>query len=78
MTKEEYLLVREKVEIPKEVWFEYYKERGGKLGEEEFWKMFVKSIFHQPITLSGGRARQTTFHSALQSFYSYYNSKFDV
>lgn len=78
MTKERYLEIRDREEIPKEVWYEYYKERGGVLGEDEFWQNFVKAIFSRLVVVNRNGPKQIDLKTALESFYGYYNRKFDV
>lgn len=69
MTKEEYLNVRDLPEIPMGIWFEYYKEKGGNLPTKaEFEHAFTIMLWNDPFA----------FRNALNSFYTHYNTKFNL
>lgn len=81
MTEKEYLLIREKPEIPMDIWYEYFLERGGTaIGLEAFRKAFyrVLEMGTAGVLSSTGVPKFVTFNSCLRSFYSYYNKKFTV
>ncbi len=78
MTKEKYLEVRDMTEIPKEIWYKYYKERGGMVDEDKFWEAFVKSLVSKMVVVNRDGPKQIDFKTALDSFYGYYNRKFNV
>lgn len=80
MTKEVYLLILQQPEIPMEFWFEYYKERGGRIPDLERFENTFSIILWNNSTIQGsdGVLKQVTFKSALNSFYEYYNKKFEL
>lgn len=75
MTKEQYLIIRTMPEIPMDIWFEFYKERGGILQRVDFDNIFSTIIWNNSITIN---MKQVTLSSAINNFYSYYNEKFGV
>jgi hypothetical protein len=80
MTQEEYLVIRNKKEIPFEVWFEYYRERGGTIEDfKKFEEVFTILLFNAAeVQSSNGQMREVTLKSALENFYAYYNQKFGL
>lgn len=79
MTKDQYINIRNQSEIPLSIWFEYYRERGGIITDiTEFDKLFTKSIIETPIYITNGKPRQVTLTTALNNFYKYYNTKFEL
>lgn len=76
MTKEQWLLTREKPEIPMDVWFSFYKEKGGVADMHLFEQMFVNGIFQKPVFVKLGK--QVTFASCLNNLFAHYNKKFNL
>lgn len=76
MTKDEWLETRKKPEIPMDVWFSFYKEKGGKADRNFFEEMFARAIFQEPIFVKLGK--KVTFASCLRNLFNYYNTKFGV
>lgn len=78
MTKQEWLKIRTLKEIPKQIWFSFYREKGGIIDNlEDFWKAFVEILSTQMMIFPQTQKR-LTFKSALNQLYSYYNSKFEL
>ena len=80
MTKDEYLLIRDRGEVHLTLFFDFYRERGGKLDNiKDFEKVLVSMISNHSITQSiDGQPKQVSFNSVLNNFYNYYNEKFGV
>lgn len=80
MTKDQYLLILQKPEIPMGVWFDYYRERGGIISDPiEFERIFSVMIWNEATTKgSDGNMKKITLNSALRNFYEYYNKKFNI
>lgn len=74
MTKKEYIELRNQPEIPLDIWFEYYQERGGTLDKEEFIQIFSILMTQETVTAT----KVINFHTALNNFYRYYNQKFGL
>jgi hypothetical protein len=78
MTKEQFLEIIKKPEIPMEIWFEYYKERGGLADPETFTKVFTTALWNQwNLRRPDGSVVQVSFKTALEGFYEYYAKKFN-
>jgi len=78
MTEEQYLMVRDLPEIPMEIWYMYYRERGGTMTSfDDFKTAFAAFVWNQ-ATMEGsdGSMKQITLKSAYDNFYRYYNEKF--
>lgn len=80
MTKEQFLLILKQPEIPMEVWFEYYRERGGMIDDfEKFSYIFSIILWNkQEIQGSDGNMKQVTLASAFYQFHDYYAKKFNL
>ena len=79
MTKEQWLIVRKKEEIPMEVWFEYYTEKGGILKNiAEFEHYFTQMLTMRQIIIVNGQHKELGFGSAVRRIIKYYNEKFGV
>lgn len=79
MTKDTYLKIVEQENIPMEVFFEYYKERGGTLTDlDEFSELFSTAISNQWTVKTSSGMKKITYTSVLNNFYSYYNNKFGL
>jgi hypothetical protein len=79
MTKEQYLIIKQKPEIPMEIWFEYYRERGGELYDfGSFTRLFSTCIMNKAMVNTSTGTKQITLKSALTKFYEYYDKKFDI
>lgn len=73
MSKTEWDNTKTMTEIPMHVWYEYYKENGGKLDSiAQFEQVFTKVI------IGGGiiNGKVTNFVSALNRLYRFYDNKF--
>jgi hypothetical protein len=78
MTKERFIEVTKMPEVPMDVWFEYYKDRGGVLDFEEFKKVFTTFLWNESIVTVRGVQKHITLRSALNNFYQYYKTKFNL
>lgn len=80
MTKEEYLLLIKKPEVPIELWFAYYREMGGIIEEiNEFAQIFSTILWNQSEILgSDGVMKKVTPQSAFNRLHSYYHKKFGL
>jgi len=77
MTKQRWEQVRELEELPMEIFWEYYQERGGKLKDfSTFRNVFEKAITQGMRIVTPDKVRVVTLNSALGNVYSYYNNKF--
>jgi hypothetical protein len=76
MTKEQWLTVRNQPEIPMDVWFSFYKEKGGIADRALFDQMFVRGIWEQPIFVKLGK--KITFEGCIRKIHDHYNAKFGV
>ena len=73
MTKNEWEHLKKQVEIPMYVWYEFYKEKGGKLNSMgEFEQIFTQIIFTN-VNINGKR---TNYVTALNQLFKYYDNKF--
>lgn len=80
MTKEIWLSVRGKRELPVEVWFEFYKEKGGTLNSiDVFYSMLGAMFASEPvIRCKDGVERQVTAISALNKIHIHYDQMFQI
>ena len=79
MTAQRWEQVKGMDELPMDVFFEYYQEKGGFLRDfNTFRRFFEKIIYDRLTTRTPKGVRMVTHHSALQSVYTYYNKKFDA
>lgn len=81
MTKQQYELIRNQPEIPLEIWYEFFLERGGsQIGLPQFHKLFAIVIQPGGTMVNGGdgQPRWIDFNSALNNLYGYYNQKFEI
>ena len=80
MTKEEYEKIKDIDNISIPQFFEYYKEKGGKLDDfNEFEKIFVTFTMQEAVvTGSNGKIKKITMESALNNFHNYYKEKFKL
>lgn len=79
MTKEEYIKLLESEEIPIEVFFSFYKERGGTLDDlYEFAKIFATAISNEWVVHTPNGAKKITYQSCVDNFLYYYNKKFEI
>lgn len=77
MTKEEYIIIREKPDIPMNIWYEFFLERGGfSIGLDKFIEIFSNILLGSIIRKTNGEQTFVNFNSALSQFYKYYNNKF--
>ena len=80
MTKEEFLFIVKQPEIPMEVWFDYYRERGGMINDlEQFIHVFSIILWNEQIIQgSDGNMKKVTPTSAFSQFHDYYAKKFNL
>lgn len=77
MTKEQYLLIREKEEIPIEIWYEFFLEKGGSnIGLEVFTDLFTNMLLGKMVITTFG-PKLISLETALRAFYKHYNQKFE-
>ncbi len=75
MTKDRWQVVRNLQEVPMDVWFEYYKEKGGATAAQDvFEKAFVNFIAVKFLAPNGWV--YPNFRGALNRLYKFYNEKF--
>jgi hypothetical protein len=75
MTKDQWVEMKNRDEFPLEVWFEYYKERGGIVSDiGQFRDLFIKLVQAEPRLVNNGKVISTG--TALNNLKEYYNSKF--
>jgi hypothetical protein len=78
MTKEEYLQMRELIEVPTSALFDFYKEKGGLINNiQDFEKLLVKAQ-NTPAIITQNGPKRVTANSIYSNFYDYYNKKFNV
>ena len=79
MTKEQWLEDRNKVELSIDVWFDYYKDTGGKSdNKEDFSKAFGLLVSREAISILGESLYKLNFDSAIERIHKYYNNKFEI
>lgn len=80
MTKQEWLEIKGKFPIALEVWWNYYKERGGKLETmDEFIAHFSKAINQgMVVSNSQGQLVRITDEGAYRSLCRYYDDMYDI
>lgn len=78
MTKEQYLLIKEKPEIPMDIWYDFFLERGGSnIGLSKFTEAFTNVLLGVNIIKPSG-IKHVSLKTSLDKFYKYYNHKFSV
>jgi len=79
MTKEQFLFILKQPEIPMEVWFEFYRERGGSIPDlETFTHVFSIILWNESHIQVGDTMKQVTLGSAFKNFHDYYAKKFSL
>lgn len=79
MTKEEWQQVREQPQISRDVWFSFYKEKGGVLDNiDDFWRTFRTVVDNKMIFINDTGQRQVTLDSAMKNMFTYYDTKFGI
>ena len=81
MTLEQFNNLLTKPEIPMDIWYEFFLEKGGSpIGIENFMKYF--SVITQPgetmVTGTDGQPRWCSLRGAYQKFYDHYKAKFGL
>lgn len=78
MTKQRWEQVRQLDELPIDVYWEYYQEKGGIVKDYTIFKRLLEQAMFQRVrVLTKKGIRSITHHSALQSVYKYFNNKFN-
>lgn len=78
LTKQAYLKLRDKDEIPFDIWFEFYQERGGVLDRASFEEIFTVLMTEEAVVSTSSGDKIITFPGALKRFFQYYNNKFKL
>lgn len=79
MTKEQWIQIRDQFHIPIEVWFDYYRERGGSIQDlQTFTITFYEILPKNHIVQTNKWTRKITFETAVKQLFEYYNNKFDL
>lgn len=81
MTAEEYKQLLEKPEIPMEIWYEFFLEKGGKqIGLEDFTSRFkiVTDPGEHMVIGSNNIFKWVSMGSALKHFHEHYKEKFGL
>lgn len=80
VTKEEWEHWREQSNIPIDIWYSFYKEKGGYLDTlESFTQVFLSMINEKMIVQgSGGVMKQITNISAFGKMKTHYDTKFGI
>lgn len=67
-------------EIPMDIWYEYFLERGGRdIGISRFQDLFIQILSKGQTMIAGPRGiKYVSFGSAITNFYKYYNEKFNT
>lgn len=80
LTKEEWEHWREMPNIPIDVWFSFYKEKGGHLESvDEFTQVFLTLVNNSMVvTNSDGVKKQITAATAWEKMKVYYDNKFGI
>ena len=76
MTKEEWINLKTKEEIPLEIFYTYYTEMGGSLNFQDFQTFFV-SLLTSPIAFSYNN-KIINYETSIKRLYNYYDKKFDL
>jgi hypothetical protein len=78
MNKEQYQLLITKPEIPIELWYEFFLEKGGaNIGLEAFVDIFTNMLMGVSIVSKTG-PKWVSLETALRKFYGHYNKKFGL
>ena len=80
MTKETFLKIKDQTDIPMDVWFEYYRDRGGIIQDFDYFNQVFSTLLVNRATVAGsdGRMKEITLQSAYNQFYDYYSKKFNL
>lgn len=79
MTKQEWQVARSSTNIPMEMWFDYYKDRGGTINDIwQFEQIFTSLIANESLIITNHGQKQITFTSAINSMFNYYDTKFSL
>lgn len=78
MTKEIYIELRDQQEFPLSLFWEYFKEKGGKYEEREFMEQFPKYMFSNVIVLGENGPRGFNYEKSIARIINYFNSKFGL
>ena len=70
MSKDRWLYVSTLEEIPMEIWFLYYRERGGIIGDIKEFEHLFTILLWSPSNI--------TLDSAIHNIYNYYNKKYGI
>lgn len=78
MTKDRWQVVKNLQEVPMDVWFDYYKENGGKSDDMVAFEVaFSNMVMGRGIVEnSKGHIVYINFNTALSRLYEFYNNKF--
>lgn len=80
LTKEEWEHWREMPNIPIDIWFSFYKEKGGYLDNiEDFTDIFITMINNSMVVEgSDGVMKEVSARSAFNKMKEYYDTKFGI
>lgn len=80
LTKEEWEHWREMPNIPIDVWFSFYKEKGGYLEDvQQFTQIFLTLVNNQSTVMgSNGIMKEITPQGAFGKMKEYYDKKFGI
>ena len=81
MTKEQFEQLSKKEEIPIDIWYQYFIDKGGQnIGLEKFKNIFLQMIQQGQVIVTGtkGTPKFISLKSALDNFYTFYKEKFAI
>jgi hypothetical protein len=78
MTREKWLQTRSEPEIPMELWFSFYQERGGSLEFDEFKKYFSIIIQGRMVTGTDGSMKYVNYETARNKLTEYYDDVYGL
>ena len=80
ITKEEWEHWREMPNIPIDVWYSFYQEKGGLLDNlEDFTQIFLTMVNNKMIVVgSEGGMKEVSAESAFRKMKEYYDAKFEI
>lgn len=79
MTREEWTYYRKQYEIPIEVWFNFYRDRGGTIDDLQVFTVQFHNIIPRGLTIKTNNwTKEVTYASAIRALFNYYDNKFDL
>lgn len=79
MTEQDYKELLIKPEIPMDIWYEFFLEKGGaNIGLSLFVEAFTNVLIGVNMVTLQGKPKHVSLETALRKFYQHYNQKFGL